>query len=38
LLKKLTRDQLQPIIDGIAGQLPGWKAYLLAKSGRKILV
>jgi hypothetical protein len=37
-LKNLTRDQLQPIIDKIADQLPGWKADLLAKSGRKILV
>jgi hypothetical protein len=37
-LKKLTRDQLQPIIDRIAGQLPGWKADLLTKPGRRILV
>jgi hypothetical protein len=37
-LKKLTRDQLQPCIDKIAYQLPGWKAYLLTRPGRKILV
>jgi hypothetical protein len=37
-LKKLTRDQLQPIIDRIADQLPGWKADLLTKPGRWILV
>jgi hypothetical protein len=37
-LKKLSRDQLQPIIDKIADQLPGWKADLLTKPGRKILV
>jgi hypothetical protein len=37
-LKKLTRDQLQPVIDRIADQLPGWKADLLAKTRRKILV
>jgi hypothetical protein len=37
-LKKLTRDQLQPYIDKITDQLPGWKADLLTKPGRKILV
>jgi hypothetical protein len=37
-LKKLTRGQLQPYIDKIADQLPGWKADLLTKPGRKILV
>jgi hypothetical protein len=37
-LKKLTKDQLQPVIDRIADQLPGWKADLLTKPGRKILV
>jgi hypothetical protein len=37
-LKKLTRDQLQPIIDRIADQLPGWKADLLTKPGQKVLV
>jgi hypothetical protein len=37
-LKKLTRAQLQPIIDKIADLLPGWKAYLLNKPGRTILM
>jgi hypothetical protein len=30
-LKRLTRNQLQPIIDRIAAQLEGWKADLLTK-------
>jgi hypothetical protein len=37
-LKKPTRDQIQPFIDRIGDQLPGWKADLLSKLGRKILV
>jgi hypothetical protein len=37
-LKKLTKDQIQPYIDKIADQLPGWKADLLTKPGRRILV
>jgi hypothetical protein len=37
-LKKLTKEQLQPIIDRIADQLPSWKADLLTKPGRKFLV
>jgi hypothetical protein len=37
-LKKLTKGQLQPIIDRMADQLPGWKADLLTKPGRKILL
>jgi hypothetical protein len=36
-LKKLTRDQIQPFIDRIADQLPGCKADLLSKPGRKTL-
>jgi hypothetical protein len=35
---KLTRDQLQHIIDKIVDQLPGWKVNLLTKLGRKILL
>jgi hypothetical protein len=35
-LKKLTRDQLQPIIDRIANCLSRWKADLLIKAGRKV--
>jgi len=37
-IKKLTRSQLQPIIDRVADQLPGWKADLLNRAGRAILV
>ena len=37
-LHKLTRAQIQPIIDKIADQLPRWKADLLTKVGRKFLV
>jgi hypothetical protein len=37
-LRKLTKQQVQPIIDRIADRLPGWKADLLTKVGRKILV
>jgi hypothetical protein len=37
-LKKLTRAQIQPIIDKVADQLPGWKADLLTRAGRKVLV
>jgi hypothetical protein len=38
LFKELTRDQTQPIIDRIAGQLLVWKADLLTKIKRRILV
>lgn len=37
-LHKLTKAQVQPIIDRIADQLPGWKADLLTRAGRKVLV
>jgi hypothetical protein len=37
-LKKPTRDQIQPFIDKIGDQMPGWKVDLLSKPGRKILV
>jgi hypothetical protein len=37
-LKKLTRDQLHPIIDRIANCLSGWKVDLLTKAGRKVQV
>lgn len=36
-LRRLTKNDLQPIIDRIADMLPGWKAVLMAKSGRLIL-
>jgi hypothetical protein len=31
-IKKLTKDQVQPVIDKIANQLPGWKADLMTKA------
>lgn len=37
-IRKLTRVQIQPSIDRIGDQLPGWKAGLLTKAGRKVLV
>ena len=37
-IRKLSRAQLQPIIDKIAEKLPGWKADLLNRAGRAILV
>ncbi|CAL4975771.1 unnamed protein product [Urochloa decumbens] len=37
-LHKLTKEQIQPIIDKTVDQLPGWKADLLTRAGRKILV
>jgi hypothetical protein len=33
-IKKLTQTQLQPLIDKIADQLPGWKADLLNRAGK----
>jgi len=37
-LKKLTKAQVQPIIDRIADQLPGWKADLMTRAGRRVQV
>ena len=37
-LKKLTKAQIQRIIDKIADQLPGWKADLLTRAGRRVQV
>jgi len=37
-LKKLTRAQLQPFIDSLADLLPGWKADLMTRAGRVVLV
>ena len=37
-MHKLTRAQIQPIIDRIADLLPGWKADLISRAGRRILV
>ena len=35
---KLTKAQVQPIIEKFADKLPSWKADLLTKAGRSILV
>ena len=37
-LKKLKKSQVQPIVDRIADQLPGWKAELMTRAGRRIQV
>lgn len=37
-IHKLTKAQIQPIIDKVADQLPGWKADLLTRVGREVLV
>jgi hypothetical protein len=37
-LKKIHKSQVQPIVDRIADQLPGWKAEFMSQAGRKILV
>jgi hypothetical protein len=36
--KKLTRDQVQAIVDRVASLLPGWKAELITRAGRAIHV
>lgn len=37
-LRRLTKADLQPILDKIAYALPGWKAALTVTSGRLVLV
>jgi hypothetical protein len=37
-IKKLTKEQVQPIIDRVADQLPRWKADLMTRAGRVIQV
>lgn len=37
-IKRLTKADLQPILDKVADALPGWKAALMARSGRLIMV
>lgn len=37
-IRRLTKTELQPILDKIAYKLLGWKAALMARSGRLILV
>jgi hypothetical protein len=35
-LKKLKKENIQPMIDRMANQLPGWKVDLLTRAGRKV--
>jgi hypothetical protein len=37
-LKRLKKEHIQPMIDRLADQLPGWKADLLTRAGRKVHV
>jgi hypothetical protein len=37
-LRKITKEQTQPIIDKFANQLPGWKADLMTRAGRTVQV
>ena len=37
-VKKLTKAQIQPIIDRLANQLPGWKADLMNRASRTVQV
>ena len=37
-LKSLTKEQLQPIVDCIADQLPGRKADLMTRAGRRVQI
>jgi len=37
-IRKLTKADLQPIVDKIADMLPGWKATLMSTAGRAVLV
>ena len=37
-LRKLTKEQFQPIIDRIVDQLPSWKVDLMTRAGRVVQV
>lgn len=37
-IRRLTKEDLQPILDQISDMLPGWKAPLMARAGRLVLV
>jgi len=37
-IRKLTKEQVQPIVDRIADRLPGWKADLMTRAGSRVLV
>ena len=36
-IRKLTKADLQPMVDKVAEMLPGWKAALMSTTGRAIL-
>ena len=37
-VRKLAKHDLQPLIDKVANRLPAWKANLLNKAGRTVLI
>jgi hypothetical protein len=37
-LRKLTKEQVQSIIDRVADRLPSWKTDLMSRVGRRIIV
>ena len=37
-LRRLAKNDLQPLIDKVANRLPTWKAGLLNKAGRAVLI
>ena len=37
-LRKLQKNELQPLVDKVANRLPSWKANLLNKAGRTVLI
>jgi hypothetical protein len=37
-LHKLTKEQVQSIIDRVADRLPSWKTDLMTRAGRRIMV
>jgi len=37
-LRKLSKAALQPLIDKVASRLPAWKANLLNRAGRTVLI
>ena len=37
-IRKLNKKDLQPLVDKVAKRLPSWKANLLNKAGRTVLI
>ena len=37
-IRKLNKKDLQPLVDKVAKRLPSWKANLLNKAGRAVLI